>query len=559
MSETTYTLGLDYGTNSVRSLIVDTAQGKEIASAVCGYPHGEQGIFTDEKNPDLARQHPADYLFGAQQSVQQALEQASDADPSFRADQIKGIGMDATGSTPMPVDRQGNPITDLPAFQDHPGAMAWLWKDHTSSEEAKEITTKAGELHPEYLNHCGGIYSSEWFWAKLLHCVRQYPEVIEATHSWIEISDWIPAVLTDTLAQPVRNLCAAGHKALYHAKWGGYPEEIFLQQLHPELARIGRSLRNVRTHAIDQPAGRLGKEWAQKLGLTPGIPVATGALDAHLGAVGSGIRPGAMVKIMGTSTCDIIVAPLSQELPFIPGLCGMVPETVLPKHHGVEAGQSAVGDLFHWWVDRVLSHSGDSHESLTEAASKLRPGESGLLALDWNNGNRCLLCDPLLTGVLLGQTLQTQAHEIYRALIEATAFGARMILERIEQYGIEVDTIIACGGLANNNPMLMQIYADITGRHIHVSKSSQTCALGSAIAASVVAGLHTDIRSAQSSMCPQVETKYSPDASATQTYDLLYELYVKVHDNFGGHQEHPASLNELMKSLQRLKSKNSLG
>ena len=558
MSETTYTLGLDYGTNSVRSLIVDTAQGKEIASAVCGYLHGKQGIFTNEKNPDLARQHPADYLFGAQQSVKLALEQASDTDPSFRADQVKGIGIDATGSTPMPVDRQGNPITDLQAFQDHPGAMAWLWKDHTSSEEAQEITTKAGELHPEYLNHCGGIYSSEWFWAKLLHCVRHYPEVIEATHSWIEISDWIPAVLTNTLAQPVRNLCAAGHKALYHAKWGGYPEEAFLQQLHPELARIGRSLRNVRTHAIDQPAGRLGKEWAQKLGLTPGIPVATGALDAHLGAVGSGIRPGAMVKIMGTSTCDIIVAPLSQELPFIPGLCGMVPETVLPQHHGVEAGQSAVGDLFHWWVDRVLIHSGDSHESLTKAASKLRAGESGLLALDWNNGNRCLLCDPLLTGVLLGQTLQTQAHEIYRALIEATAFGARMILERIEHYGIAIDTIIACGGLASNNPMLMQIYADITGRHIHVSKSSQTCALGSAIAASVVAGLHTDIRSAQSSMCPKVETKYSPDASASQTYDLLYELYVKVHDNFGGHQKQPASLNELMKSLQRLKSKTSL-
>jgi L-ribulokinase len=262
-----------------------------------------------------------------------------------------------------------------------------------------------------------------------------------------------------------------------------------------------------------------------------------------------------MVKIMGTSTCDIIVAPLSQELPFIPGLCGIVPETVLPKHHGLEAGQSAVGDLFHWWVDHVLEHSSDSHESLTEAAEKLQPGESGLLALDWNNGNRCLLCDPLLTGVLLGQTLQTQAHEIYRALIEATAFGARMILERIERYGIVVDTIIACGGLASNNPMLMQIYADITGRNIQVSKSSQTCALGSAIAASVAAKIHPDIGTAQSKMCQQAQKQYSPASMAADVYDSLYVLYVKLHDHFGGNQEPTSSLSDLMKSLQHIKSK----
>jgi len=555
MPEPAYTLGLDYGTNSVRCLIVDTHQGKEIASAVCVYPQGDQGILTDSKNPDLARQHPSDYLFGAEQSVRQALQQASATEPTFSPEQVRGIGIDATGSTPLPVDHQGNPLTDLPTFRDHPGAMAWLWKDHTSSEEAKELTKQAGNFRPEYLNHCGGVYSSEWFWAKLLRCIRQYPEVIEAAHSWIEISDWLPAVLTGNQESPVRNLCAAGHKALYHAKWGGYPDESFLNQLHPEMARIGQSLREIKTSAIDQPAGMLCTDWADRLGLSAGTPVATGALDAHLGAVGSGIRPGAMVKIMGTSTCDIIVAPLSQELPFIPGLCGIVPETVLPKHHGLEAGQSAVGDLFHWWVDHVLEHSSDSHESLTEAAEKLQPGESGLLALDWNNGNRCLLCDPLLTGVLLGQTLQTQAHEIYRALIEATAFGARMILERIERYGIVVDTIIACGGLASNNPMLMQIYADITGRNIQVSKSSQTCALGSAIAASVAAKIHPDIGTAQSKMCQQVQKQYSPTSTAADVYDSLYVLYVKLHDHFGGNQEPTSSLSDLMKSLQHIKSK----
>lgn len=553
MSEPTYALGLDYGTNSVRCLIVNTDQGNEIASAVFAYPQGDQGIFTDSKNPDLARQHPADYLFGAEQSVRQALQQASEAEPSFNAKQVKGIGIDATGSTPMPVDHHGNPLTDLPSFKDHPGAMAWLWKDHTSSEEAKEITTAACKLRPEYLNHCGGVYSSEWFWAKLLRCIRQYPEVIEATHAWIEISDWLPAVLTGNLQNPVRNLCAAGHKALYHMKWGGYPDKEFLHHLHPEMARIGESLRSIQSSAIDQAAGMLSEDWAQKLGLSAGIPVATGALDAHLGAVGSGIRPGAMVKIMGTSTCDIIVAPLAQELPFIPGLCGIVPETVLPQHHGLEAGQSAVGDLFHWWVDRVLGHSTDSHESLTESANKLQPGESGLLALDWNNGNRCLLCNPLLTGMIVGQSLQTKAHEIYRALIEATAFGARMILERIEQYGIQVDTIIACGGLASNNPMLMQIYADITRRNIQVSKSSQTCALGSAIAASVAANIHPNIRTAQSKMCPKAETQYSPSIEAAKVYDSLYALYVRMHDHFGGNQPPHSSLNDLMEALQRIK------
>lgn len=555
MSQPIYALGLDYGTNSVRCLIIDTKNGQELASAVAVYDHGQQGVINDPKNPDLARQHPDDYLNGAIVSVNKAIELASDCCAKFHPDQIAGIGIDATGSTPMPIDKDGKPLTQNSHFANNPAAMAWLWKDHTASEEARKLSDSASIEKPEYLKKCGGSYSSEWFWAKLWQCANSNPDVVAAAHSWIEISDWIPGVLTDNEQNPVRNICAAGHKALYHKDWGGYPDATFLASLHPELARIRKSLDNTTVHPINRPAGYLSQAWASKLRLKAGIPVATGALDAHMGAVGSGIKQGTMVKIMGTSTCDIIVAPEEQELPFIPGLCGIVPESVLPKYHGLEAGQSAVGDLFGWWVDTVLADSSHTHASLTEDATLLKPGESGLLALDWNNGNRCLLCDSQLTGLILGQTIQTKSSEIYRALVEATAFGARMILEQMANHGIQINNVIACGGLAEQNPMLMQIYADITHCEILISSSNQTCALGSAIAGSVVGGVYPDITTAQSHLTFTKSMSYKPDQSSATIYNSLFKLYKLLHDSFGIQSDSPASLSKVMKELLKIRQK----
>lgn len=553
MSQPSYALGLDYGTSSVRCLIIDTQNGQALASAVAAYEHGQQGIVTDPKNPDLARQHPEDYLNGAVASVKNAIELANDCCTEFHPDRIAGIGIDATGSTPMPIDHEGQPLTKNPQFADNPAAMAWLWKDHTASEEAQKLTAAASAEKPEYLKKCGGTYSSEWFWAKLWKCANSNPEVITAAHSWIEISDWIPGILTDTVQNPVRNICAAGHKALYHKDWGGYPENTFLGTLHPELARIRKSLDDAVVQPINKPAGKLSQTWASKLGLKEGIPVATGALDAHLGAVGSGVKQGTMIKIMGTSTCDIIVAPQEQDLPFISGLCGIVPESVLPEHHGLEAGQSAVGDLFGWWVDTVLADTSQTHASLTEEAALLNPGESGLLALDWNNGNRCLLCDPQLTGLILGQTIQTKSSEIYRALIEATAFGAKMILDQIADHGVQVDKVIACGGLAEQNPTLMQIYADITQREILVSSSDQTCALGAAIAGSVVGGIYSDIRTAQSHLTSTKSMSYKPDETSATIYKSIFKLYKQLHDSFGSQSDSPLRLNNVMKELMKIR------
>lgn len=558
MSPTSYALGLDYGTNSVRCLIIDAQSGQEAASAVALYEHGQQGIVSNPKIPDLARQHPEDYLKGAVASVKKALILAAENNAQFHPDQILGIGIDATGSTPMPIDKNGNSLVRQPQFADEPAAMAWLWKDHTASEEAQKLTAAASVDKPEYLEKCGGNYSSEWFWAKLWRCVQSNPEVVAAAYSWIEISDWIPAILTGKEQNPVRNICAAGHKALYNTDWGGYPDEAFLAAQHPELARIRRSLDGAIVQPIHETAGHLSPSWASKLGLKPGTPIATGALDAHMGAVGCGIKQGTMVKIMGTSTCDIIVAPQIQELPFIPGLCGIVSESVLPDHHGLEAGQSAVGDLFGWWVDTILGDSAHTHASLTDEAILLKPGETGLLALDWNNGNRCLLCDPQLTGLILGQTIQTRPSEIYRALIEATAFGARMILEQMARHGIPVNKVIACGGLAEQNPMLMQIYADITHCEILISGSNQTCALGGAIAGSVVGGIYPDIMTAQSHLTYTKSISYKPDQASRIVYDCLFNLYRQLHDSFGAQSNPNPSMHGVMKELLLIRQKERI-
>ncbi len=547
-----YTIGLDYGTNSVRALIVNVANGAEVAAAVWTYAHGTQGVIL-ARDPNLARQHPADYLQGAEITIQQTLASAKKNVRGFKSEQVIGIGVDTTGSTPLPVDATGQPLAFQKKFANHPAAMAWLWKDHTGVSEAAEITALAAKIRPQYLAKCGGTYSSEWFWSKILKCLRTAPEVFNAAHSWIELADFVPAALSGTEHPDkfIAGVCAAGHKAMWNAKWGGYPDAEFLAKLNPKLASL-RSRLTTRVYSIDKSVGGLTAAWAKKTGLSAGIPIAVGAFDAHLGAVGSGVAPGTLVKIIGTSTCDIAIASNTKKLADVPGLCGIVDGSVLPGNFGLEAGQSAVGDLFNWLVNYIepgapisrsasrktkTSRSEDrlsaTHEDLSVAALKLKPGESGLLALDWNNGNRTILVDQRLTGLLIGQTLYTTPAEIYRALIEATAFGALTIINRFEEYGVKISSVVNCGGIAEKSDLTMQIYADVTGRPMKVSRSAQTCALGSAIAASVVAGAHKNYAAAQKAMTGLKPKVYKPNPAAHKTYKEIYVLYKELHDAFG--------------------------
>jgi L-ribulokinase len=550
-----YTIGLDYGTNSVRALIVNVANGAEVAAAVWTYSHGTQGVMLS-RDPNLARQHPADYVNGAEITIKQALATAKKLVKGFNAEQVIGIGVDTTGSTPLPVDANGQPLAFQKTFASHPAAMAWLWKDHTGVAEAAEITALAKKMRPQYLAKCGGTYSSEWFWSKILKCLRTAPEVFNASHSWIELADFVPAALTGTEHPDkfIAGVCAAGHKAMWNAKWGGYPDVSFLSKLHPKLAQL-RARLTPRVHSINRAVGGLTAEWAKKTGLPAGIPVAVGAFDAHLGAVGSGVAPGTLVKIIGTSTCDIAISPNTRKLADVPGLCGIVDGSVLPGCFGLEAGQSAVGDIFNWWVDYIQPHGGKlSHRVLDEQALKLQAGESGLLALDWNNGNRTILVDQRLTGLMVGQTLYTTPAEVYRALVEATAFGALTIINRFEEYGVKISSVVNCGGIADKSALTMQIYADVTGRPMKVSRSAQTCALGSAIAAAVVAGAHPDYAMAQKKMTGLKPKIYRPNPKAHAVYRELYRLYKELHDAFGT-KEWNGNLYGVMKKLIEIRSR----
>ncbi len=555
-----YAIGLDFGTNSVRTLVVDAANGREVGTSVWGYEHGAEGVILGN-DPNLARQHPADYLKGAEVTIKAALSQSKRTAKGFRAEQVTGIGVDTTGSTPLPVDEDGVPLAFQRRFAREAAAMAWLWKDHTSVAEAEEITELADRRRPHYLAKCGGTYSSEWFFSKILHCLRTSPRVFDAAYTWVEIADWIPAALTgrqhpDGLTAGV---CAAGHKAMYNDEWGGYPDKRFLSKLDPKLGSLRDRLQK-KAYSIDRAVGGLSDEWGKRTGLRPGIPVAVGAFDAHLGAVGAGISPGTLVKIIGTSTCDMMVAPLGKDLPDIPGLCGIVPQSILPAYYGLEAGQSAVGDIFNWFVNYVQPGGPKlgSHEALTAGAAKLKPGESGLLALDWNNGNRTILVDQRLTGLLLGQTLYTRPAEIYRALIEATAFGALTIINRFEEYGVRARQVVNCGGIAEKNPLVMQIYADVTGRPMRISRSAQTPALGAAMAGAVVAGKkaggHTGYRAAQKAMSGLKAKVFRPEAKAHAVYAELYALYKRLHDAFGT-EAWKGSLYEVMKELLAIRNR----
>lgn len=561
-----YALGLDYGTNSCRALIVDLHDGRETASHVFAYPHGDQGIIVDARDPHLARQHPADYLEGLEAIISGAIKKARDNDSSFDPANIIGIGIDATGSTPLPVDKSGCPLALDSQFKDNPNAMAWLWKDHTGFAEADEITAKARELRPRYLAKCGGTYSSEWFWSKVWHCLKTAPEVFEAAHSFVEYCDWLPAVLCGNTApsELKRSICAAGHKALYCEEWGGLPDVEFLKELDPALANLRERLYTT-AYTADIPVGTLCEEWAEKLGLQPGIAVAGGAFDAHMGAVGAGIAEGGMVKILGTSTCDMMVMRDTSKLLDIPGVCGIVHGSILPGFYGIEAGQSAVGDIFLWFVNHLVPDSygvtaDEKFAALAAMADKQKPGEHGLLALDWNNGNRTILTDVRLSGLLIGQTLHTSAHDIYRALIEATAFGALTIINRIEEYGVPVEKIINCGGLAVKNRLLMQIYADVTNRPMYISASEQTCALGAALFGAVAAGRakggFDSVAAAQAVLCHTRETVYQPLAANHAVYKRLYPLYRVLHDAFGK-TGWSGTLDSVMKELLSIREEQS--
>ncbi|MFC2157432.1 ribulokinase [Acidobacteriota bacterium] len=558
-----YALGLDFGTNSVRSLIVGLEDSIELASQVFNYPSGQEGVLLDPDDPNLARQNPADYLLGMEKSVQSAIEEARERESGFDPANIVGIGVDTTGSSPMPVNEEGTPLAMVPEFRENLNAQVWLWKDHTSYAEAARITELARKIRPQYMDKVGGTYSSEWFWSKILHCRNVDPDVFQAAYSFMEYCDFIPGILTgnsrpDTLK---RSVCAAGHKAMYNESWGGLPDREFLTALDPALGELRGRLFD-KAYSSNQRAGLLTDEWADRLGLQPETAVAVGAFDAHMGAVGAGVKEGTLVKILGTSTCDIMVSPRQTGFSDIPGVCGIVDGSVLPDYFGIEAGQSAVGDIFLWFVNQLVPERfgrtvDEKFITLAKAAAQQKPGEHGLLALDWNNGNRTILVDVRLSGLLLGQSLHTQAHEIYRALIESTAFGALSIINRLEEYGVSVKEIVNCGGLAAKNPFLMQVYADITGRPMKISRSDQTCALGAAIFGAVAAGQErsgfSNVGMAQAKLTGVKETFY-PDSDNHKVYMEMYKLYKQLHDAFGT-QDWSGKLFHVMKDLLVLRER----
>ena len=547
-----FTLGVDFGTNSVRALVVRCSDGAEFGSRVVDYPSGAQGVLLDPKDGLLARQHPGDYLFGLEESITGALAEAG-RKPDFDPSKVLGIGLDSTGSSPIPVDAQNRPLALSDRWRANLDAQCWLWKDHTGWREAARITELCAKLRPQYIAKCGGVYSSEWFWAKLWHCLNVAPETFNSAFSWVELADWAPSVLAG-VADPrlvKRGVCAAGHKALYSDDWAGLPDKEFLAALDSRLADLRDRLYE-KAYDATEPAGSLCSDWATRLGLAAGIPIAIGEFDVHYGAIGCGVREGTLVKVIGTSTCDCAVVSVEKPIADIPGICGIVKGAILPGFFGIEAGQSAVGDIFKWWVEVVLGGDAALHAELTAQAAKQRPGQAGLLALDWNNGNRTILVDQRLTGLLLGQDLYTTRADIYRALIEATAFGARAIIERIQEYGVSTDQVVCTGGIAEKNPLLMQIYADVTGCVMQVAGSSQTCALGSAIAAAVLAGAHPDFAAAEAAMTSLRPESYQPFAENRAVYDELYALYRELHDSFGGLTK-SADLSHVMKSLLDIK------
>lgn len=546
-----YVIGIDYGTDSVRSLIVDTANGKEISSAVFYYPRWKAGKYCQPAHNQF-RQHPLDYIEGLEASVTAALAKA----PAGTAEQVKGIAIDTTGSTPVAVDKTGTPLACLPAFAENPNAMFILWKDHTGIKEAAEINALCARWEIDYAKYEGGIYSSEWFWAKILHTLRVDPSIREAAYSWVEHCDWIPFLLTggNDVHALKRSRCAAGHKALWHEDFNGLPPNEFFVALDPLLDGLRERLFE-NTYTSDEPAGTLTKAWATKLGLSADVVVSVGAFDAHMGAVGGQIEPYHLSKVMGTSTCDMLVAP-NQEVgdTLVNGICGQVNGSVIPDMIGMEAGQSAFGDVYAWFanllswplqtlvlnstlIDQATAQllveeaSNKMILELSNAAAQLEPGADGIVALDWLNGRRTPDANQALKGAIAGLNLASDAPRMFRALVEATCFGARKIVERFMEEGIPIKGVIGLGGVAKKSPFVMQVMADVLNRPIRIARSEQTCALGAAMFAAVAADVHPTVADAMQAMGSGFDAEYFPDPENAKKYDIIYQKYVALGEH----------------------------
>lgn len=543
-----FVIGLDYGTDSCRALIVDAANGVEIAAAVKYYPRWAAGKYCSPQ-ANQYRQHPLDYIESLVGVVKEALSRS----PEGTAEQVVGIAFDTTGSTPVLTDAEGTPLALLPEFTENPNAMFILWKDHTAVKEAFEINELAKKWEIDYTAYEGGIYSSEWDWSKILHVLREDESIREAAYSWVEHCDWMTGLLTgNTIPETMmRSRCAAGHKAMWHPSWEGLPSEAFLTTLDPILAGF-RDRLYTKTYTSDQPIGTLTREWADKLGLPTGVVVSVSALDCHMGAVGAQIKPGAFVRVIGTSTCDIMVVPYEEMGDkLIPGICGQVDGSVIPGMIGLEAGQSAFGDIYAWFrqllewpVMQIIGNTGfiDAEikeklikecfnriiPELTVAAEKIPVEDSTVIATDWLNGRRTPDADQLLKGIIAGLTLGTTAPMIFRALVEATAYGSKAIVDRFIENGIEIKEVIGIGGISQKSPFVMQTLADVLNMPIKVAQSEQTCALGAAMFAAVAAGVYPCIEEAQDAMGKGILTEYLPDPDRHNRYEILYQKYLEL-------------------------------
>lgn len=547
-------LGVDYGTDSVRAILVDAYTGKEISSSVFTYPRWNKGLFCDPATNQFS-QHPEDYIEGLEFTIKDCIRKAGgDRIASF----IRAISVDTTGSTPVAVNEKGIPLSLLPEFAENPNAMFVLWKDHTAIEEAAQINSHAKKFEVNYLKYCGGIYSSEWFWAKLLRVLRTDVAIRQSCYTWIEHCDWIPFLLSGgkSASEIKRSRCAAGHKALWAEEFGGFPPEEFFAGLDPILAGL-RSTLSDETFTADVPAGKLCDEWALRLGLKNDVIIGTGAFDAHMGAVGGLIEPYYLSKVMGTSTCDILVAPVSDiGNKTINGICGQVDGSVIPGMIGLEAGQSAFGDTYAWFKDLLLwpvnailpsleivdQGTADKLKEklgmeiiaeLSRRAALLPVNNDSELAIDWLNGRRSPDANQGLEGAISKLSLGSDAPHIFRALVEATCFGAKKIVERFRTEGIQIKGLIGIGGVAKKSPFIMQMMADVLNMPIKIHPVEQTCALGAAMFAAVAGGIYPDIHIAMKAMGRNFELEYTPDTSNAEILARRYEDYI----SFGNHLE----------------------